>query len=201
MASAKRREEDAVLKKTDSGDSLPPHPIVALAGFMGCGKTATGEALAERLGWEFVDLDAEIEAQEGMPVRELFRERGEAAFRETEHELLCQCVHDRHRPTVIALGGGAFVQANNLAQLRDRSVLTVFLETPLEEMLQRCGVEDTPDPANPRPLAADEREFRALYEQRLPFYRAAQVTIRTSGKSVTEVAQAIAAALGLPQRP
>jgi shikimate kinase len=180
---------------SDSGDFLPSHPIVALAGFMGSGKTSTGQALAELLGWDFVDLDAEIEAQEGMSVRLLFQHKGEQAFREAEYKVLRNRLAERRRPTVLSLGGGAFVQADNAAMLLDGGALTVFLEAPLEEMLERCGVDDALDPANPRPLAADEREFRALYEQRLPFYRAAQVTIRTSGKSVTEVAQEIAASL------
>ena len=181
--------------------SVPPHPIVALTGFMGSGKTSTGEALAELLGWEFVDLDAEIEAREGMSVRSFFQHKGEAAFREAEHTLLRVHLAERPRPTVLALGGGAFVQDNNVSLLRETGVLTVFLDSPLEEMLQRCGVEDTPDPANPRPLAASAAEFRDLYDLRLPFYRGAQVTINTSGKSVAEVARDIAARLGLIGRP
>ncbi|MGA9566912.1 MAG: shikimate kinase [Candidatus Korobacteraceae bacterium] len=166
---------------------------------MGSGKTSTGEALAQLLGWDFVDLDAEIEAAEVRSVRLFFQQEGETAFREAEHQALCKCLLDRKRPTVIALGGGAFVQENNVATLRDAGVLTVFLETALDEMLQRCGVEDTADPTNPRPLAADASEFRALYEKRLPHYRAAQVTIQTSGKSVEEVAKDIVESLGLQQ--
>jgi shikimate kinase len=185
------------ISNSDGGDSLPSHPIVALAGFMGSGKTSTGQALAELLGWDFVDLDAEIEAQEGQSVRNLFQERGEAAFREAEHALLCKCLAERRRPTVLALGGGAFVQANNAAMLRGASVLTVFLEAPL----QRCGVEDSPDPYSPRPLAAAVTEFRALYGHRLPHYRAAQVTISTSGKGIAEVARDIAESLGLQKYP
>ena len=76
-------------------------------------------------------------------------------------------------------------------------MLTVFLETPVDDMLQRCGVEDKPDPGNPRPLAADAAAFRNLYEQRLPHYRGAHVTIKTAGKSVAEVAREIAEKLGL----
>ncbi len=187
--------------KSDSSAPSPSHPIVALVGFMGSGKTSTGEALAKLLGWDFVDLDAEIEALENRSVRTLFQERGEAAFRDTEHKVLCRCVLERQRPTVIALGGGAFVQANNVAILRETGVLTVFLDAPVDEMLERCGVEDAADPANPRPLAADAGEFRALYEQRLPYYRAAHVTVQASGKSVVEVAQDIAASLELQRCP
>jgi shikimate kinase len=168
---------------------------------MGSGKTSTGQALAELLGWDFVDLDGEIEAQEGTAIRLLFQQRGETTFREVEHEALCKCLTYRSGPTVLALGGGAFVQTNNVELLRTSHVLTVFLETPVDDMLQRCGVEDRPDPGNPRPLATDAAAFRNLYERRLPHYRGAHVTIKTAGKSVVEVALEIAETLGLKACP
>jgi len=164
---------------------------------MGSGKTSTGLALAERLGWEFVDLDEEIERREQLSVRELFRERGETAFRLLEHAALSRSLAGCSKPTILALGGGAFVQRDNLELLRASAIRTVFLETPVEEMLQRCGVEDEPDEENPRPLAADSSAFRKLYEQRLPFYRAAQLTIDTRGKTVSEIACEIAEGLEL----
>ena len=159
---------------------------------MGSGKTSTGRALAELLGWEFVDLDEEIERQELIPIRELFREQGEAAFRSIERDALRRCLARCSSPTIVALGGGAYIQPNNLDILRAHQVRTVFLETPLEEMLQRCGVEDKPDSENPRPLAADASAFQKLYQQRLPSYQTAELTISTSGKTVEEVAREIA---------
>jgi shikimate kinase len=173
------------------------HTMVALTGFMGSGKSSTGQELAALLGWMFVDLDSEIETCQGMPVRELFRQRGEAAFREIEHEVLRDCLARRIRPTVVALGGGAFVQPDNVALLEAHRVVAVFLETDVEDMLQRCGVEDEADPENMRPLAADAQGFRALYEKRLPFYRRANTTIQTAGKSAVGIAAEIAAVLGL----
>ena len=164
---------------------------------MGSGKTSTGLALAERLGWEFVDLDEEIERRERLSVRELFRERGETAFRVLEHEALSRSLADCSSPTILALGGGAFIQRNNMELLRASAVRTVFLDTPVEEMLQRCGVEDEPDAENLRPLAADTSAFRTLYEQRLPFYRAAELTINTRAKTVSEIAREIAEGLEL----
>ena len=164
---------------------------------MGSGKSSTGLALAERLGWEFVDLDEEIERRERLSVRVLFRERGETAFRALEHEALRRSLAGRSKPTILALGGGAFVQRNNVQLLRASAVQTVFLETPVEEMLMRCGVGAEPDPENPRPLAADSSAFRKLYERRLPFYREAQLTIDTRGKTVSEIAREIVEGLSL----
>ena len=175
----------------------PAHPIVALTGFMGSGKTSTGQALAELLGWDFVDLDHEIETQEGMAIRALFVQKGEAEFRAMEHAALRDCVRNCDRPTVIALGGGAIVESSNASLVRQSRAVTVFLETPIEEMIERCGVEDDADPENPRPLAADAESFRALYEKRLPHYRAAHVTIHTAGKSIAQVAREAADRLAL----
>jgi shikimate kinase len=187
---------------TDDRDSevtstAPSHPIVVLTGFMGSGKTSTGEALADLLGWEFVDLDSEIEMREGVAIRALFAQRGEPEFRVIEHAALLDCMGHCDRPTVIALGGGAIVEASNASLVRERRALTVFLETPMEDMLRRCGVEDEVDSENSRPLAADEAAFRDLYEKRLPHYSAAHVTIHTAGKSIAEVAREVAEMLRL----
>jgi len=163
---------------------------------MGSGKSSTGQELAALLGWVFVDLDSEIETRKGVPVRELFRQHGEAVFREIEHETLRDCLARSERPTIFALGGGTFVQPANVALLNARHAVTVFLETPVEEMLQRCGVEDEYDPENTRPLAANTKGFRELYEQRLPSYRQANTTIQTAGKSAVVIAREIADRFG-----
>ena len=175
----------------------PAHPIVVLTGFMGSGKTSTGQALAELLGWDFVDLDHEIETQEGFPIRALFAQRGEAEFRAIEHAALCDGVRNCDRPTVIALGGGAIVESSNASLVRESRAVIVFLETPIEEMIERCGVEDDVDLENPRPLAEDAEAFRVLYEKRLPHYRAAHITIHTAGKSIAQVAREAADRLAL----
>ena len=164
---------------------------------MGSGKTATGSALAELLGWEFVDLDEVIEREQQVQIRRLFWERGEPAFRAIEYDALRSCLARSSKPTILALGGGAFIQPNNVELLRASGVRTVFLEIPVEEMLTRCGVEDEADPENPRPLAADAAAFRKLYEQRIPSYRAAHLTIDTSGKTVEETAREIIEGLKL----
>lgn len=184
-----------------SSDAGTSHVVIALTGFMGSGKSSTGEALAKLLGWQLVDLDGEIEAHEGVVVRRLFSERGETAFRAIEHEVLRECLVGCERSTVIALGGGAFVQPNNLALLQAKNVMTVFLDTPVDTMLERCGIEDEPDPENVRPLAADTAAFRELYEKRLLGYRRADMTIETAGRNAAEIAQEVAGRLGIEVKP
>ena len=79
---------------------------LALAGFMGSGKTTAGRVVAERLGRRFVDLDHEIEARAGAAIADLFAARGEAGFREVEEEVAADVLRDGE-PAVVALGGGA----------------------------------------------------------------------------------------------
>jgi len=171
--------------------------IVALTGFMGAGKTKIGHALAALLGWTFVDLDQEIETQEKMPVRDIFRLHGEAHFREIEADALRRVLAELSSATVIALGGGTFMQAANAELLRNAGVRVVFLEPTVEEMLERCHVPMPPSTENTRPLASDPEAFRALYERRLPQYRKADLIVDTAGKSVEDNAQRVAASLGL----
>ena len=148
-----------------------PSPLV-LAGFMGSGKTTVGRVLAQRLGWRFCDLDERIEAAAGATIADIFAQRGEAAYRGLEHrELLLALGAARERRTVLALGGGTFAQPGNLEPIRAAGGTTVFLEVPLDLLLRRCaGIAN-------RPLFRDEHSFRALYEQRLPFYRQADCLV------------------------
>ena len=164
---------------------------------MGAGKTSVGRALADLLLWSFIDLDAEIELQHKMPIRDIFRLQGEPQFRELETGTLRRMLTEVSAPTVIALGGGTFIQACNADLLRDSGAQVIFLETPIEEMLERCRIGTPSSAENLRPLAADPDAFRALYAQRLPSYRKADLTINTAGRTAEEDAREIAARLQL----
>ena len=179
------------------GQQAFPARIVALTGFMGAGKTCVGRALAALLGWRFVDLDREIELQQKATVREIFQHQGEARFREIEMAALREMLEQMSAPTVIALGGGTFVQLDNADLLRNAGARVVFLETPIEEMLERCRIGTQSSEDNLRPLASDPEAFRELYAQRLPQYRNARLTLSTEGKTAEENAQEIASRLGL----
>jgi shikimate kinase len=175
-----------------------PIRVVALTGFMGCGKSTVGQALAAHLGWEFRDLDSAIEARSGRKIREIFRADGEAAFRAREHETLERLLGECGRPTVLALGGGTFVQPDNAELLRLTRVPTIFLDVPIDELLRRCEAEQQFSRHNLRPLASDEPSFRALHAERLPLYRQAELVVDAS-LPPEQVARAIAAALPLPR--
>jgi len=183
------------MQEKNSANHLQRPEIVALTGFMGSGKTTAGRALAELLGWKFVDLDEFIEQRAGIAIREIFAQRGEAEFRRIEsaalRELLGRCVESM----VIALGGGTFVQPDNAEALRLTEVRTVFLDLPLNEMLARCAEHDIQMAAGLRPLAQDEQAFRWLFEARLPFYRKAEIAVSAQEKSAIEIAREIATRL------
>ncbi len=182
---------------SQSGQKPSAPRIVALTGFMGAGKTNIGHALATLLRWSFVDLDHEIELQQKKSIREIFRLQGESRFREIETETLRRVLEQVVASTVIALGGGTFVQAGNVDLLRNFGVRVVFIETPIEQMLQRCLMEMQSSGENLRPLAADPDAFRELYAQRLPQYRNAELTVSTTGKTAEENAREIASRLRL----
>lgn len=154
---------------------------VFLVGFMAAGKTAVGQELARRLGWDFVDLDAHIESREQQTIAEMFRDRGERGFRLAEAVTLRHLTASLERDTVIALGGGTFAQPGNFELLRPWH--SVFLDTPLDELWGRSREE-----ATKRPLRKDDRaEFESLYWQRRPFYIQATVTVVTSGKDLATI--------------
>jgi len=184
-------------------NSLPAPPAVALTGFMAAGKSTIGRALATRLHWRFIDLDGEIEAHSHLSIRQIFNQHGEIRFRQMESEALESVLTTLKKPTVIALGGGTYVQPQNFALLRDHGVQVVFVELEIETLLRRCrilNVNGRPE-QNPRPLVSDEDAFRALYAERLPLYRRAELTVLASDKNEDQVAEEIALALGLPGPP
>jgi len=172
-------------------------PILALTGFMAAGKSTAGRALAAMLNWRFVDLDCEIERRAGQSIREIFSLHGEDRFRELEAGALRAALEDTSVPRVIALGGGTFIQPRNAELLRHCGARVVFLELPLEQLFQRCrGMCERSDP-NPRPLAENEDAFGALYAQRLPFYRQADLVVNVEEKTPEQIAREIARDLRL----
>ncbi|HXC17456.1 MAG TPA: shikimate kinase [Holophagaceae bacterium] len=131
---------------------------LVLAGSSGAGKSITGARLAERLGMPFHDLDKVVERAEGLPIAEVFAQRGEAAFREMEARRLAPLLA---RPSVIALGGGAW----ETEAVRAAVAASGFLALWLAEPPGRCWARVHADPA--RPLARDREAFMERHRARL----------------------------------
>ena len=158
---------------------------------MAVGKSAVGRILARKLGRRFVDLDKLIEKAEGMKVKKIFAQKGEAYFRECETKALADLLaHDRQ---VIATGGGAVLNEDNLRLLLDRALL-ICLSASTEILVKRVGSGDK------RPLLRGaERKSRVeeLLRQREAMYARAHHRIDTTFLTVDEVAERI---IGLAKR-
>jgi shikimate kinase len=187
--SANTELEENVRKRA----AAPGVDRIVLTGFMGSGKTSVGRALAERLGWRILDLDAEIERRDGRSVPQVFAESGEAHFRHLETAALAGLLGQRK--VVVALGGGAPEElGNRLLMEQTPRTAVVYLAAPLETLLERCERDDARTGTARRPLLEQaEQRFAArrhLYE------RIAGHQVETSARSVEEVADAILEALG-----
>jgi shikimate kinase len=157
-------------------------PGVVLVGFMGSGKSSVGRILARRCGAPFVDVDERIESAAGSPIRELFAREGEPAFREREKAALLEVLSVKG--CVIATGGGAFADEENRDLLRSYAPV-VYLEAAVETLLERLAG----DLGRPLLRGEDREEVvRELLSRRVPGYRTADVTVRTDGRTVEEVA-------------
>jgi len=134
---------------------------IVLIGMPHSGKSTIGRLLAQRLGRDLIDTDAEIAARAGMPVREIFRMHGEPYFRELEAQAIQEAAQAADG-RIISTGGGAVLRADNIAALR-RTGLLLFLDRPLDDLL----------PSDDRPAADSEEKLKALYRVRYPLYLSA----------------------------
>jgi shikimate kinase len=164
---------------------------VALFGFMGVGKSAVGQLLAEELGLGFVDLDEEVVRRAGRDIPSIFREDGEAAFREMENAVTRDVSALDHH--IIACGGGTVLDCHNLERLKDSSTMILLTADP-ETILERIEAQGETRPL----LAAEDRleRIRRLLATRHPRYViAADIVVDTSGKTPRQVAEEVMAHL------
>jgi shikimate kinase len=166
-------------------------PRILLVGMMGAGKTTTGQLLAASLGWRYCDSDADVEADTGLTVPELFARDGEAAFRQAEATVLTRaCEHPL--PSVVSVAGGAVLSAENRASIQ-ASGTVVWLRARPETLAARVGDGDG------RPLLGDDpaEAMVRLSAERAPFYEElAHVVIDVDELEPDEVAERILAAVG-----
>jgi shikimate kinase len=165
---------------------LKQTPGLYLIGFMASGKTTIGKLLADRLGWNFADIDDDIEAGSQRSIPEIFDTLGEPVFRQLEADAITRRVREVAcgRPTVIAVGGGAAVQPGNLELLEEHGV-TIWLSCAYEVVARRVAQN-----AN-RPLARDMQRFAELYQARQAAYSRANFRIEIESDDPTVAVNAI----------
>jgi shikimate dehydrogenase len=159
---------------------------IVLIGMRGAGKTAVGQALAQRLGRELIEMDELIVQKAKLSIPEIVEERGWEGFRDLEEEV-ATAVAERD-DSVIATGGGVVVREQNIAKLKPNGLL-VWLTASVDSLLQRIGDDDN------RPLLKGKsrrQDLEITLDERQPFYqKAADITIATEDKTPQAVAETI----------
>ncbi len=171
---------------------------VYLFGFMTSGKTTLGKILANVLGWDFVDLDKEIEAREKMTVHEIFENKGEKYFRELEQKILRE-TSERER-IVISLGGGTLNSDETAKFLNERGV-TVYLKVEPESLYMR--LKNKIDRPLFRDLVLSENaskedfiaRIKTLLSEREKYYGQAQITVSSDSQRIGKTVDLLASKL------
>ena len=153
---------------------------VVLVGMMGVGKSSVGKRLAAAMGVEFIDADEAIEQAARMTIPEIFAQYGEATFRNGERRVIARLLGaegvETPRVSVIATGGGAFVNDETRALILERGH-AVWLDADIETLVERTGRK------NNRPLLqqGDPRAILTrLREERTPYYMQAPIHVTSS---------------------
>ncbi len=170
-----------------SQTAVTPKNIV-LIGFMGSGKSTVGRELHQRLGYPLIDMDRLIEESMGKKITEIFKEEGEAAFRDFETLQLLEIAKQTEKCQIISTGGGVVIRPENRSLLRKLGYV-VWLSAPVEVIYDRTSRSQD------RPLLnhmdAHER-ISTLLEEREPWYReTAHLKIDTAGLDSKEIATGI----------
>lgn len=167
---------------------------IVLVGLMGAGKSTVGRRLAQKLGLEFTDADAEIERAAGKTVPDIFRDHGEAYFREGERKVIARLLESG--PQVLATGGGAFMNEEtrkNIARLG----ISVWLKADMDLLMKRVRRRDN------RPLLKAEDPdavMRQLIAERYPVYGQADVTVESRDVPHNSIVSDVIRALATRER-
>lgn len=153
---------------------------------MGSGKSTVGRALANKIGYQFLDSDREIEARCGVDIPTIFDYEGEAGFRDRESRMINELTK---RPgIVLATGGGSVLREENRANLKDRGHV-ILLQVDIKEQLRRVAFDSN------RPLLQTDdpaARLKALMEEREPIYKSvADVEISTDSRRMYHVVSRI----------
>ena len=171
---------------------------IALIGYRGSGKSAIGKCLAARLSLSFVDTDTLIVRHAGRTIREIFETEGEAGFRVRESQAIREVA--ARDGQVIALGGGAVLNATNIAVFKqDQKTRMVWLQAAPEVLYQRIAADTATSASRPNLTAAGGlEEVRKLLSVRTPLYQAAaDLALDVTQMTVEDAAGRLMSLLGL----
>lgn len=178
-------DKDARRQLTDKLD----RPIVLL-GMMGAGKSSLGIRLADALGLSFADADNEIEKAAQMSIADIFESHGETAFRDGERRVINRLLDEA--PHILALGGGAFVNDETRALVKDKAV-SIWLDVALDELVERVGRKP-----GKRPLLVGQdvrAKLTELMNTRGPLYAEADLKVDVGGGTHEQAIERLLSAL------
>ncbi|MDN4609022.1 shikimate kinase [Sporosarcina highlanderae] len=158
---------------------------VYLVGFMGSGKSAIGRRLSTLLNIPFYDMDAEIAAQTGMTIPQIFETYGEESFREMETDFL-RHFHDEY--CIIATGGGVAMREENRSIMRQTG-LVFYLNANFRDIWRRISTDIN------RPIVqrSSRIELETIFNKRMPLYlKSAHIKVETTDRTLKEITQYIA---------
>ena len=164
---------------------------IALIGMMGCGKTTVGKLLAAALEREFVDLDQVIETAQNTSISSIFKEKGEAFFRELETKALNQYKNTSN--LVISTGGGIVETEKNL-EILEANFITIYLKTSPDVLFARIKDDTT------RPLlqtTTPKKTLEKLLKKREKSYKKASKIVISYKKTPEEIMKEIQKCLEL----
>lgn len=155
--------------------------MICLIGFMGSGKTTIGQELSKVLNTNWIDLDTYIEEMASKSIPEIFKEEGEAYFRQLEQEALQKLVT---KEGILSTGGGVITTLQNIKVLQKNC--TIYLKYSFDTLYKRIAGDEN------RPLVTSYEDLKTRFLSRLDLYeKAGQVKIDCEGKSINEIIQEI----------
>ena len=151
---------------------------------MGAGKTTIGFKLAKKLGYQFIDIDTEIENSENEKIIDIFQNKGEGFFRKIEEKISLSFLEKNKR--VISLGGGTFLNDKVRKKIKKNSY-SIWLNWKLKTILTRI----TRNTRRPLALKLNERDLANLYRKRVKFYKLSDYKVNCENKNKNEITNQI----------
>jgi len=182
----------AALSGASEGRTLMAIDRVALIGLRGAGKSTLGRMAAERLGWDFIELNREVENEGGLSMPEMFRLYGQEGYRRLELKALRR-INTRRGPLILAVGGG-IVSERVTFELLLSSFFTVWVKASPEEHMARVRQQ-----GDLRPMANDDAamdELRTILSNREPLYARARAVVDTTGRRFEEALKDVLSVIG-----
>ena len=158
---------------------------LTLTGMMGVGKTTIGKRLAKKLNYAFVDVDKNIEKQEGETISSIFKNKGEDYFRKIEKQLTI--IELKKNNSVISLGGGAFLNSS-IRQYSKKNSISFWLDVPIEILIKRLKKSKN------RPMLGKEKtdaSVKKIFFMRKKFYSMADHRIKCKKLTLKQIIEKI----------